>query len=52
MEAAHFFKIVVALYQTTRSQIPEQMCYVIVLFDCVQGNRTGTAEKGVWQITA
>jgi len=45
MEAARFFKIKILIHQTTRSQIPEQMCYFIVLFGCIQGKWGGTAEE-------
>jgi hypothetical protein len=45
MEAAHFFKTEIPFHQTTRSQIPEQMCYSIVLFGCIQGNWGGTTEE-------
>jgi len=45
MEATRFYKIEIPLHQTTRSQIPEQMCYFIVLFGCIQGKWGGTAEE-------
>jgi hypothetical protein len=45
MEAARFFKIEIPLHQTTSSEIPEHMCYIIVLFGCIQGNWGGTAEE-------
>jgi hypothetical protein len=45
MQAARLFKIEIPLHQTTRSQIPEQMCYTIMLFGCIQGNWGGIAEE-------